>query len=250
MADGNIGRRRYLALSVSAIGIAGCLGSSSNFEYPPGFSENGIDVNAAFGFGSPMDDLDSVQSDYSHQITNPDVDTTNESSIELNREDNRFLRTVNAPFETEIDGVDEYFTDPALYQRVRYADGQREFVHSQRNDLSFRSLMHLDTIPRLVQDVSFGAPEIDEDAEPSRAIYTADTEGIEGNSRIQERIDTDGSLINGGMTLIVDEEGRLHTLELTAAFSDASGIWNIGYDRFNDVTVVEPDWLDQAQEAA
>lgn len=193
-----------------------------------------------------MDDLDGVSGSYHYDAGVIHSDAVVENSFSTDRLDNRYSRSMNAPFMDEIAGVDEYAIDPIVYQRIRYDDGSVEF--SQHGDArDFREVSHLNTVVRLLEGVTFELREIYAGTDPKRALYHANTDGLEDNPLIQRRAENEGPLVNGLMTLVVDEEGRLYSLEATAEFETGTELWTLEYDEFDEVTVNEPGWVDDAR---
>lgn len=257
MIHPTFGRRRFLTLSVPgvAIGVAGCLGSSNGFEYPPGFSEDGVESHA-LGYGSPMMDLDSIKGDYRHLRMEDDVERVTESTFEVNRVDQRYRRMLTHPWNEEIEQVYSYFADEVLYERIRYADGRDEYRRHENPgsirdiNLQFRDLANLSVAAHWAQGVTFELAEINETVQPKQAIYHANTQGMEGSPPIQRQVEQDGSFVEGEMSFMIDEDGMLHSFWVLAEFEQVTWGSEIEYQDFNDVTVTEPDWVDEARDVA
>ncbi len=245
-----ISRRRFLACSVSgmAIGVSGCLGSTDDFEYPPGFSEDGVQGNLAFGFGSPMDDdLDSVSLFQREMRTTDAGEIVMEGSVEFNRIDDEYARTWTDPFTLNIETVAEFFDGHITYLRLRYIDGDIDFNQLAGPARTYRALTMLDFLTSITEDVALEQVEINENVHPREAVFHTDTQGMESNARIQSWAEHDGPFTHGEMTLVIDEEGMVHSLRILAEFERGTRSWEIEYEGFNDVTVTEPDWLDEAK---
>lgn len=251
-------RRRFLVLSATGavIGTAGCLTTSDKFDFPDGVSEDRVQPNLVFGFGSPMNDLDSVEGDYYALDMDGDAEIIHESAFEINRVDRQYRRSANAPFMEQVESVDWYFANETLYERIRYEDRRDEYRQPGEIPVSlrdfthgFRDLANLEIAEHWAEGVTFKLVEINENVEPKRAIYHANTQGMEGSPLIQRRVEQDGAFMDGEISFVIDEDGMLHSIWALAEFEHATRGNEIEYQGFDNVTVSEPDWVADARDA-
>lgn len=250
-------RRRFLGLSAagSLIGASGCLSNSDDFEFPDGFSEDGVQ-DYAFGIGSPMYELDSVGGDYLDLQVDDEVEIELETTFEVNRVEHQYYGMRTAPFMEEIEHVESYFVDNILYERIRFEDGREEYRRHENPEAfhdfthRFRNLANLDIIENWAEGVTFELAEINATIQPKQAVYHANTQGMEGTPFIQRRVDRDGSFVDGEMSFVIDDNGMFHSFWALAEFEQATRGNEIEYQNFNNVTISEPEWLADARDAA
>lgn len=243
-------RRTFLATlgTISAGVIAGCLTSSTSFEYPTNFAEDGVDRTAPFGFGSPMDELDSVQIDVRASFTVDDEEMVSEASGKISKAENEYVQTTSDGRIEETEGFDVYFDDPIEYRRIRYEEGEIEYLALEM-ERSFREFTQLEQMFDMTEEVSFDHVETDADADPIQAIYEAELEPDMTNSWIESQTEQGGPFLGGEMAFKVDEAGKVHTFEAETEFEEVIISVENKYKNFNEVSVTAPEWRDEAKDA-
>lgn len=212
-------------------------GNSSNeqFEYPDGFSENGVeDFAVAFGEGSNYYSQRYLQIEESFTYDDPDTERTRESSTQIDSEQELGLFEVDSPDRSRT----QYYAEGTLY--IRAQENTEPSYQTRQAEFNKQSLYVISLIEPHVTDVEFESTI----TEQGTVEYTATEEAYGENHPIQneyiyEEID---------VTVEVDKNGLIQTLTGTAVDGDTTREFSYEFS-YEEVDITEPDWVSEAEDS-
>lgn len=248
--------RRKLLLGIGAgatMALAGCSElpgsngepSPSNFEYPDGFSEEGVDDFAtAMGTESAHYAAESFSFESEYQFEQPDSEE--DQVITASSEVSGANKTQHYRTETAQVVQEQYHDGTQAYLRYYSKEQEQSQYQIQEVEFSREGAYMINLFRDQFQNVSF---EVDEVLSAEEVRYIATKEDVPDDHAFFQQyenvaamtltftVNTDGYVIDTEVNITRDLDGD--ELDESYAFS---------FSDFNNTTVEEPDWLGDAEE--
>lgn len=268
-------RRKILSgLSVGvATALAGCSGifgdenndgtdTQQPFEYPEGFSEEGIeDFAQALGEESAHYQADSFSftSNYEFEQPNGTQELSAESQVS-GADEQQYYRSENSQSVQE-----QYHDVDTVYLRLYNKRRDQSRYQTQEAPFNKEGAYLLTLFQNQLQGIDYSMDEVVEDG--SQVRYTADIEAVpEGHYMyeqynnltafdVQFTVDTDGYVRTVSIDLTREVQTQsggqgTDTGTSTPQTSEVNESYQFEFSDHNETTVEEPDWTAEAEEAS
>lgn len=240
-------RRKFITgiATLAGISLAGCSDFGDSFEYPDGFSENGIEnYSQAFGEESAHYQADSLVQEIglSNETESPEFSDSIERSIytEVSAvEERQYVETSEQSVTRE-----QYFDDGVVFIRTSSEGQETEYQRFQQGEFNKNVAYSMDILEFYLEGTSFEQVEL---TERNTVIYESDLSDPENrNDQLEENVE------DGLISVEVTEEGYPINIDISITRENedqtSTEEFNIEFSEYNEVSVDEPDWLDEARE--
>ena len=258
--NGTLSRRGLLLTAgpCCLAGLAGCAGlggtdrrTPDEFDYPAGFSTDGVDLEVALGGGSAMMDVAGLALEVDRQLAFPAGTLSVAHEAAFDRASDRYVvdRREGDTFQGQLALRDAYFDTEELFERRKVEPRSLEYDYrARRHSLDRREAYRLDDVREVLADVDLTVSSVSGEGAHDVAVYTATTDDVGVDSIFRRVRDLVGELREADVELRVDDRGYLHSVQTDGTFRTRDGgdvtmdlSWS--YEGFGAVDVEEPDWL-------
>ncbi|WP_238478517.1 DUF7537 family lipoprotein [Natranaeroarchaeum sulfidigenes] len=244
-------RRRLLLAGGGLAALAGCSGQSGddgNGEeengdeeidptYPAGFDENGVT------------DADEALSGHETAIADRSVEGQTTIELTIPAEDDGEDRIQQLSLMTQADGTGTEFSRIELTESIaetyRSGDGtvytridDGENVQYEAEEIETPEAVSLGTFGPALAAADLALDDVSDD-DPRRLTYSG--------SGVLDEDTTFGDVEDVETRIVVDEEGAIHSFGVSYTVPDGADVEASFEFTYDDVTVDEPDWLDEAR---
>ena len=257
---GALTRRRFLqGGGAGGLGaLAGCarIGgmdrrTPDEFDYPAGFSPDGVDLDVALGSESAMMDVAGLSLEEDRRLAFPAGTLSVSHEAAFDRSSDRYVvdRHEHDTFQRQLAIREAYFDTEELFERRKVEPRSLEFDYrARRHSLDRREAYRLDDVRDVLADVDLTVSSVSGEGDHDVAVYTATTDDVGVDSIFRRVRDLVGELREADVALRVDDRGYLRSVQTDGAFRARDGgdvamdlSWS--YGAFGAVDVEEPDWL-------
>jgi hypothetical protein len=246
-------RRKFIALSGTStlVPLAGCStdetgnGNGEDPEqdtFPDGLSENGVvDIEQIIGEENGLLSLSSVTVEIEAEFP----DTTEITTIQTSKEEETSYIVSELDGQENSQTQEQYESDGVIYSRAEYQNPQsgedNVDYRSSESEYDAESMYAVGFVRDAVENVEFAGP----DSTEGPIVYSAEMESIGAENPIRSSFESIDSM---SIETRFTTDGLVDSVTVDVESSEGNITQTITYSNFNETTVEEPDWLQEAIE--